>query len=147
MGLSIMPPSTPLTLQKHAEEVLSKLSNIGGFPQTPSGSPLFSEPWQASIFGMVVTLHESNLFPRGDFQELLIQRIEKTDPSHLQSETDWVYYSLWIEILEQILSNQNHMEISELDKRTLEFAEGIRDASEFIIGGHSHSHEGHSHPH
>ena len=76
MGQTFMSPSTPTNIQKHAEEILSKLSNMGGFPQTPDGSPLFSEPWQASIFGMVVTLHEHNLFPWNDFQELLIQKID-----------------------------------------------------------------------
>jgi nitrile hydratase accessory protein len=139
-------PSDKKTLQ-NAMDIISKLTNTTGFPQETGGTPIFNEPWQASIFGIVVALNEREFFQWDHFQSELIKQISQINPQDLQDQTEEVYYRVWVTIAEQILYGINSISQYELDGRELEFADGIRDASEFIIGGHSHPHGNHSHHH
>ena len=71
--------SNKKTLQ-NAMDIISKLTNTTGFPQETEGTPIFNEPWQASIFGIVVALNEREFFQWDHFQSELIKQISQINP-------------------------------------------------------------------
>src|SRR4051794_66959 len=60
--------------------------------------PVFSEPWQAEAFALVVALHESGLFSWGEWAEAL--SLEVKDPAAALDGSD--YYKHWLKALEKL---------------------------------------------
>lgn len=106
--------------------------------------PTFEAPWQARAFAIAVSLTDrgGGDLPWEDFQARLIDEIE-TDTN--TAPIDMVYYEQWLRALERLLIEEAIIEPGELVERASEFEAGDRDASEFVIGNHSHPHGHHHH--
>lgn len=125
--------------------------------------PTFEAPWQARAFAIAVVLsnHREGIYSWKDFQETLVDEIQstsdieqyrgsdgKSDSGINGSESE--YYERWLRALERIAFNEELIDVDEVRRRAQEFAEGDRDASEFIEGEHNHTHshsDSHAHPH
>lgn len=108
--------------------------------------PVFEAPWQARAFAVAVQLTERGEgdLPWESFQERLVAEIE-ADGDDVEATED-VYYEQWLRALERLLVEEGFVSEDELTERAHEFEAGDRDASEFVIGEHGHSHgQGHSH--
>ena len=62
--------------------------------------PVFSEPWQAEAFAIVVALHERGLFSWAEWAEAL--SLEVHEPECCGDGSD--YYEHWLNALEKLLS-------------------------------------------
>lgn len=113
---------------------------------TDGEKPVFDAPWQARAFALAVTLTDDE-FQWNDFQTRLVDEIQDNDsPSDDDSET--IYYEQWLAALERLLVEEDVLSDGELTNRVAEFEAGDRDASEFVVGDHGHTHDhGHSHDH
>lgn len=103
----------------------------------------FDAPWQARAFGLVVTLYRQGLFEWNEFQSRLIEQVQADAFTDEEENPESVYYRQWIAAFEQLLADKGLLDDVALEERTLEFAHGERDASEFVIGedgGHGHKH-------
>ena len=104
---------------------------------------VFDAPWQARAFGLVVTLYRSGLFEWNEFQSRLIDQVQADAFVDEEDDPESVYYRQWIAAFEQLLADKGLLDDATLEERTLEFANGERDASEFVVGeegGHGHAH-------
>jgi nitrile hydratase accessory protein len=117
----------------------------------------FDAPWQARAFAIAVMLSEyyDDKYTWSEFQHELVAAIDtdgKADePSDTLNESDREsqYYEQWLQALEHIVLENRLVNPDEIDQRVREFADGDRDASEFVTGEHDHTHESglHQHPH
>ena len=129
------------------------------------GDRTFHAPWQARAFAVAVALSETDAYEWDAFQSRLVDEIERaagggdggnggpvvTDAEDAEAAED-AYYRQWLAALERILVEDGALEPGELGSRAAAFAEGERDASEWVEGayhhGHTHDHEvGHHHGH
>lgn len=62
--------------------------------------PVFTEPWQAEAFAMVVALHERGLFSWGEWAEALSSEVKRPDAA----EDGYDYYERWLAALEKLLA-------------------------------------------
>lgn len=131
---------------ERADVIIDELVSTGGMPHDSEGTPTFDEPWQARAFGLAVALNEQGAFEWSEFQERLIAAVEAGDVREMQEHTEQTYYLQWLSVLEDLLEEGDLLADGELDGREAEFADGLRDASEFVVGEHGHSH-GHDHDH
>lgn len=92
------------------------LSAIPGI-HTEEGQPVFSEPWEAQAFALVVGLHEKGLFEWSEWADVLSGAISEADD-------DIPYYQLWLRALERIVASQELV----LDKELLQREEDWRQA-------------------
>ncbi|MFU8867298.1 nitrile hydratase accessory protein [Natronococcus sp.] len=114
-------------------------------------SRTFRTPWQARAFAIAVALSADGTYEWGTFQERLAEEIERADESAVPADeeaSEAAYYRRWLAALERLLLADGVLENAELAERTLEFAEGERDASEWIDGARehgTHGYDGHDH--
>lgn len=104
---------------------------------------VFGAPWQARAFSLVVTLHRQGLFEWNEFQNRLIEQVQTGAFEDVENDSEVIYYRQWIAAFEQLLADKNIFDDEAIEERTLAFAQGERDASEFVIGeegGHGHVH-------
>jgi nitrile hydratase accessory protein len=67
-----------------------------------AAGPVFSEPWQAQAFAMVVALHGRGLFTWAEWAQALSREIAAA-PAHAGAADDGShYYACWLEALEHI---------------------------------------------
>lgn len=118
---------------------------------------VFEAPWQARAFAITVALRREDDVPWAAFQERLVEELETeadrdveaaTDPKDVESS----YYRAWLSAFERLLLEEDVLDGDELAERVEAFAAGERDASEFVVGDHGHSHDyqhdnGHRHDH
>jgi nitrile hydratase accessory protein len=71
-------------------------------PAAPEGvdDPVFSEPWQAEAFAMVVALHRQGLFSWGEWADMLSAELK--GPGVAADGSD--YYDCWLRALETLLA-------------------------------------------
>jgi nitrile hydratase accessory protein len=60
---------------------IDRLPSDLAIPRDPAGAPVFAEPWEARVFGMVVSLHQAGAFEWKSFQELLVDEIARSEAS------------------------------------------------------------------
>ena len=122
------------------------------------GDRTFHAPWQARAFAVAVALSESGTYEWDAFQTRLVEEIERaaggdgggavaTDAEDAEAAED-AYYRRWLAVLERILVEDGVLDPGELESRAAAFAEGERDASEWVEGEHHHGHDhgdGHDH--
>jgi nitrile hydratase accessory protein len=73
--------------------------------------PVFSEPWQAEAFALVVALHERGLFSWSEWAEALSAEVKA--PGAAPDGSD--YYEHWLRALEKLLSAKGVAGITEID--------------------------------
>lgn len=109
---------------------------------------VFDAPWQARAFAIAVALAEDGAYEWSAFQRRLIDEIERTE-SHPEVDTESAeeqYYRQWLAALERLLVADGVVHRDELAERAQAFANGERDASEWVEG-HHHGEHGHDHSH
>jgi nitrile hydratase accessory protein len=89
-------------------------------PVSPVGpgsddEPVFSEPWQAHAFAMVVRLHEQGLFSWSEWASALAVQI---GAARMCGEADLgnSYYRHWLGALEFIVADKGASSVSELER-------------------------------
>ncbi|MEJ6784399.1 nitrile hydratase accessory protein [Aminobacter sp. Piv2-1] len=73
--------------------------------------PVFSEPWQAEAFAMVVALHERGVFTWGEWAERLSAEVKA--PGAAADGSD--YYERWLAALERLLAEKGLAGHDEVD--------------------------------
>ncbi len=73
--------------------------------------PVFTEPWQAQAFAMVVALHERGLFSWSEWAETLSAEVKA--PGAAADGHD--YYEHWLAALEKLLAVKNIAGRGEVD--------------------------------
>jgi nitrile hydratase accessory protein len=111
---------------------------------------VFEAPWQARAFALTVALRREGDFPWGAFQTRLTEELDDAEghagASTEAEEAEAAYYRAWLAAVERLLLEEDVLEDEELAERAAAFASGERDASEFVVGDHGHTHE-HGHDH
>lgn len=72
--------------------------DLPGLPQA-DGEPIFSEPWEAQAFALVVGLHERGAFTWTEWADVLSAQIH--------SDADLPYYQHWLQALERIVADKD----------------------------------------
>ena len=109
--------------------------------------PTFHAPWQARAFAVAVALSEGGTYEWSRFQERLVEELERDEETTVDAEAaEDRYYRGWLAALERLLVEDGVLEAGALSERTRAFADGGRDASEWVEGDHDHTH-GHDHDH
>jgi nitrile hydratase accessory protein len=82
-------------------------------PDVPAGmdEPVFSEPWQAEAFALVVALHERGLFTWAEWAERLSAEVKR--PEAAPDGRD--YYERWIAALERLMAEKGFAGSDEVD--------------------------------
>ena len=128
------------------------------------GDRTFHAPWQARAFAVAVALSKSGTYEWDAFQSRLVEEIDRAaggdggddggdDGGAVATDAEAAeesYYRRWLAALERILVEDGVVEPDELETRAAAFAEGERDASEWVEGEHHHGHahgDGHDHDH
>ena len=73
--------------------------------------PVFSEPWEAQVFALTVSMHENGLFTWPEWAELLGSAIAEDDGTT-------PYYQLWTKALETMIERKSLLSDNEIEKRT-----------------------------
>jgi nitrile hydratase accessory protein len=73
------------------------MTKLPGMPTT-----VFTAPWQAQIFALVVALERRGLFPWADFQAALTAAIAAAP---IAEQGPDFYYRHWLQAAEQLLAN------------------------------------------
>lgn len=112
--------------------------------------PVFDAPWQARAFGLAVTLHREGRYEWPAFQQRLIEEVDAEPPDPTgdrdAATLEATYYRQWMAALERLVVEEGILSAATIEERATEFADGTRDASEFVTGEHGHGHD-HEHHH
>lgn len=114
---------------------------------------VFDAPWQARAFALTVALRREGDFPWEAFQERLVAELEAGADRDVEAaggsgDVESSYYRAWLSAFERLLLEEDVVDGAELAERVAAFAAGERDASEFVVGDHGHSHDDqHDHDH
>lgn len=130
-------------------------------PRANDSGPTFAEPWMARSFALAVALTDEDEPGRAwdDFQRELVAALEATPGAEDGSDAD--YYGAWLAALERFLTERGLVDEAALAARATAFADGERNAHEFVEGdphahadrlpeGHAdgaHHHHDHGHHH
>ena len=87
-------------------------STLPGMPLGADG-PVFSEPWQAQAFAMVLALHQRGLFAWVEWAQALSERIAE---AHASGDADLgdTYYHHWLDTLESLVAAKGASTMKEL---------------------------------
>lgn len=84
-----------------------------GIPLGKDGDPVFSEPWEARVFALVVAACEQGRFEWWQFQQLLIAEISA---SEARAEPK-PYYLNWAFAAEKLFESLGAIEVTAVDRR------------------------------
>ena len=105
------------------------ITALPGLADDGSG-PVFSSPWQAQVFSLVVGLHEAGCFSWSEWAEALSREMAEAptggpDGVQTQEETNPSdsYYQSWVSALEHILARKTILDSSEVQKRVAQWRE------------------------
>ena len=92
--------------------------------------PVFTSPWQAQIFSLVMGLHESGCFSWNEWAEALSREIAEDSNggadgvmTHEEIDPSDSYYRLWVSALEQILARKTILDSDEVRERVAQWRE------------------------
>jgi nitrile hydratase accessory protein len=94
-----------------------------------AGEMVFSEPWMARVFSLVIALSEKQVFSLPEFQAALISAIRRREDANCVSD-DLDYYTCWLEALMSLLNGQQILAadlLSETEKLIVIDAAARRD--------------------
>ena len=78
------------------------------------GEPVFTAPWQAQAFAMVVQLHERGLFTWTEWATALSKEIA---PDKATDETGDIYYRHWLAAAEKLMADKGIVTAETLNQR------------------------------
>jgi nitrile hydratase accessory protein len=93
-------------------------------PASGGSAPLFSEPWEAQAFALVVRLHETGAFTWGEWADALSARIRSAGPDDGSR-----YYERWLEALEALVVSTGMADRAALDERKEAWADAYRSTA------------------
>lgn len=85
-------------------------------PPRSNGELVFSQPWQARIFGVTVALSETGRFEWRAFQRQLIAAVARAEQRHEDGQ-EFPYYDCWVEALQSLLGDLSMVSSSDLTAR------------------------------
>lgn len=97
--------------------VLDELPGALSVPRR-NGEPVFEAPWQATAFGMVVSMHQRGVFPWSAFKTLLIEEIGRGGTGG--------YYDHWVAAFGRLLDELALLTPVQVAARAAEFRRGER---------------------
>ena len=90
------------------------MSGQGALRQPGAGdTPVFSEPWQAHAFAMVLTLHERGLYTWREWADTLAAQIAAAQAAGDADQGD-TYYQHWLAALETLVARKGASSATEL---------------------------------
>ncbi|HEY7654752.1 MAG TPA: nitrile hydratase accessory protein [Methylomirabilota bacterium] len=118
-------PPSGVTAEGEALSVDRVVAVMGGRAALPrqNGELVFEEPWQGRVFGMAVALHERGLYDWEEFRQALIAHIARAEVGG----GPFVYYEIWLQTFEALLTGKGLVTNTELDETTYQFEFGERD--------------------
>jgi len=81
-----------------------------------SKQPVFAEPWQAQVFGLVVALQDACVITRDEWAQALGDAIRRAQALGDEDRGD-TYYAHWVDALEELLEAKRlatHEQLHEL---------------------------------
>ena len=92
-------------------DVANALAGVGALPSPlpcDAAGPVFTEPWQAQAFALVVALHQRGVFTWSEWAAALSAEIKEHAPNHEAGDHGTTddgshYYEHWLEALEHLL--------------------------------------------
>ena len=96
------------------------LPGPAAIPVREDGEPVFAEPWEARIFGMVVSACDQGKFAWKDFQQLLIEEIRDSENLGVPR----AYYLNWAIAAEKIFASIGALAPDDVDQRVDELRPG-----------------------
>lgn len=88
------------------------LNGLGPLPRDEEG-PLFTEPWQATVFAMTVKLAEAGSFTWTEWAEVFGAELEAARDRRPNDPAQ--YYERWLAALEKLLVDRGLAEPGQLD--------------------------------
>ena len=109
------------TTHQRASTVLQAVPSI---PKDDEG-PVFSEPWEAEVFAMTLSMHEQGVFTWKEWAAMLSNSIRKAQQ---QGDPDLgdTYYSHWLTALEHMIVQKRIGSRSQLDQLRNEWDHAAR---------------------
>ncbi|MQF86180.1 MAG: nitrile hydratase accessory protein [SAR202 cluster bacterium] len=104
-----------LKIQDHKNPQLPNLDELAMIPRDDSG-PVFSEPWEASAFALVVQLSSENYFTWQEWVKILVEEIKEANLSENSYIRDH-YYIHWLRALERICNDKGLLSSTEITTR------------------------------
>ena len=93
------------------------LQKIPGITLGEDG-PVFSEPWEANAFALVVGLHQKGAFEWNEWADVLSKTIHADD-------VNTPYYELWLKALEVIVSQKEILGEREISTREKDWEKAL----------------------
>lgn len=91
------------------------------------GDLSFSAPWEIRAFALAVAAHRDGRFAWPEFQARLVAGIARWEAADPTERSSWSYYREWVGTLESLLLDRGLVDAGELDARTSEYLDGVRD--------------------
>jgi nitrile hydratase accessory protein len=88
-----------------------------------NGELVFNQPWEGRAFGLALALRATRPYRWEAFQEHLEREIAEAGPDPDGSR----YYERWVAAVERLLADQGLVSSEELERRVLEYREGLRE--------------------
>jgi nitrile hydratase accessory protein len=118
------------------------VDDLLGYLPIDAEDPTFEAPWQARAFAVAVVLSDryEGVYSWTEFQENLIGEVQSAAGEEGIEGSEAAYYEQWLRALERLVVEEELVDRDAVRRRVAAFADGDRDASEFVEGEHDHSH-------
>jgi len=99
-------------MRRLADSIASDINSPAAIPRR-NGEPVFNEPWESRVFGMVIALCENGSYNWDEFRERLITEISSAD-EHGGTST---YYECFLKVFEGLMLDKGICRSDEIDRR------------------------------
>ncbi|MCW2677598.1 MAG: nitrile hydratase b-subunit [Modestobacter sp.] len=120
-----------MTTREDLEPLLMELPHQEAL-RPEGGDVSFETAWEIRAFALAVAAHQSGQYDWSQFQQALIDSIQRWEQSG--SGTPWRYYDRWLEALESLMTEAGVVATGEVDDRTRTVLDTPRDT------GHHRAH-------
>lgn len=117
---------------------MSELIDLAELPLLPrdSDGPIFSEPWQAQAFAVVVELTEAGTLTRQEWADHLGAVLKEAEERG-EYDTGQRYYDHWLAALERVVVDKNLAGWEDLTKESISIRDNDHHRREHQLdGGH-----------
>ena len=117
---------------------MSELNDLAELPLLPrdSDGPIFSEPWQAQAFAVVVELTEAGTLTRQEWADHLGAVLKEAEERG-EYDTGQRYYDHWLTALERVVVDKNLAVWEDLTKESKTIRDNDHHRREHQLdGGH-----------
>ena len=83
-----------------------------------NGELVFEEPWEGRAFGVVVSMHQGDLYEWDEFRDRLIAAIAAVEKTGADSS----YYQQWLKSMESLVIHKGLITQEEIETRAAFFA-------------------------